>query len=365
MRIFLSYASEDRDIAERIRLALAGAGHRVFFDRTSLPAGGDFIQRIQAALARSEAMVFLVSPDSVEKSSFALNELQLAEHRWEHPKNRVVPVMVRPTPITDIPAYLKAVSILEPVGDTAAHLLYSLSKLRPWATALRTAAVLGAGALAAGLLSWALPVRSFQDVKVIPPREDAVRVAKIVDRSQLVEDAHGKLFQSPSGGIDNGFFRLVIPAFSASVVGDDTKLQGGVNLVPVFSPNLYFQVQLRPTRNVNTVDLYGCGLAVVFKIRSRALFFYSTEADASPNNIPLDIDYSRMNSLAFRQVGSEVAAFLNDQVVGTFKAKTRPADCSPKLHLKANPGSEAEAEFQGLSVYEFAPLNLWSRRALF
>lgn len=364
MRIFLSYASEDRATAERINLALAGAGHKVFFDKHSLPAGGDFIQKIRAALARSDVMVFLISPDSVDKSSFALNELQLAEVRWRHPKNRVLPVIVRPTSMDAIPTYLKAVTILEPIGDVSAHLLQSLSSLRPHAQLLRLAAALIGSSVVTGIASILIPVRVFNDVTVVPPRDDAVRMENVIKSSQLVERGSGRLFQSPSRGIDNGYFRLVIPALSEHLTGEDVRLQGGVGLARTFSPNLYFRVQLIPTRNVNTIDLNGCGLSVVYKIRSKALFFYSTESDASPSNIPIDVDYTVSNTFAFRQIGSEVVAYLNDKNLGTFRAQMRPKDCSPSLQLKANPGSEAEAEFQGLSIYEYAPLNVWSMRAL-
>ena len=364
MRIFLSYASEDREIAERISLALAGAGHKVFFDKTSLPAGGDYIQRIRAALARTDAMIFLISPNSIERSSFALNELQLAEDRWKHPKDRVVPVMVRPTPFVDVPPYLKAVTILEPIGDVSAHVLQCISKLRPRARLLSFVGLFGACVLIAGAVSLTIPVRDFNEVSVIPPRDDAVRIENITDRSQMIEEPSGRLFQSPSRGIDNGFFRLAIPALSEQLVAPDVRLQGGVRLSSSVSPNMYFRVQLKPMRNVNSIDLYGCGLAVVFKVHSKSLFFYSTEADASPRNIPLEIDFTSHNTFAFRQVRSKVAAFLNEKQVGEFEARMRPGACSPKLHLKADPGTEAEAEFQGLSVYEYAPLNVWSKRSL-
>jgi hypothetical protein len=41
MHVFVSYATEDRDAAEEVRLALSGGGHEVFFDRDSLPPAGD------------------------------------------------------------------------------------------------------------------------------------------------------------------------------------------------------------------------------------------------------------------------------------------------------------------------------------
>ncbi len=77
MKIFLSYASEDRALAEDIQLALAGAGHEVFFDRQSLPAGGDYHQRIRAAVNGTDLFVFLISPDSIDAGGYALTETGL------------------------------------------------------------------------------------------------------------------------------------------------------------------------------------------------------------------------------------------------------------------------------------------------
>lgn len=63
MDVFLSFASEDRQIAEQVQLALTGAGHHVFFDKESLPAGGDYHARIRNAIAQSEIFVCLVSTE--------------------------------------------------------------------------------------------------------------------------------------------------------------------------------------------------------------------------------------------------------------------------------------------------------------
>ncbi len=128
MKIFLSYASEDRDQAEQIYLALTGAGHEVFFDRASLPAGEDYHLRISQAVEESSVMIFLISPDSVSKSSFARSELKFAQEKWKHPKNAVLPVMIRTTTYSDIPNYLKAVTVLEPVGNAAAEVTQWVEK---------------------------------------------------------------------------------------------------------------------------------------------------------------------------------------------------------------------------------------------
>jgi hypothetical protein len=129
MKIFLSYASEDRPQAEEIQLALAGAGHEVFFDRQSLPAGGEYHARIKASVDDADAFVFLISPDSVAAGGYALTEMGYARARWPHPRGHVLPVVIRKTPFEAIPAYLKSVTVLEPSGNAAAEAVAAVSRL--------------------------------------------------------------------------------------------------------------------------------------------------------------------------------------------------------------------------------------------
>jgi PKD repeat protein len=121
MKVFLSYAWEDKDIAEQVNLALVGAGCEVFFDQTSLTPASDFNSRIRQSVRDSDLFIFLVSPDSVAKSAYALTELKFAQEKWPHPKDYVLPVMVRATKFEVIPNYLKAVTVLEPAGSVAAE----------------------------------------------------------------------------------------------------------------------------------------------------------------------------------------------------------------------------------------------------
>jgi hypothetical protein len=130
MHIFLSYASEDRDRAEQIYLALTGADHQVFFDRVTLPPGGDYNAQIRQALRESDLLIFLISPDSVTPS-YALTELNLAREKWPHPEGRILPVMLRKTEYASIPNYLKAVTVFEPSGDAAADVAAQVARLEP------------------------------------------------------------------------------------------------------------------------------------------------------------------------------------------------------------------------------------------
>src|SRR5262245_54516675 len=108
MKIFLSHASEDKGIAERIYLALLDAGCTVFFDATSLPAADGYDARIRLALDESDVLIYLISPDSVASSRYVRSELKFAQGKWPHPKGFVLPVMVRDTSFDQIPNYLKA-----------------------------------------------------------------------------------------------------------------------------------------------------------------------------------------------------------------------------------------------------------------
>ena len=132
MNIFLSYASEDREAAESITLALQGEGHEVFFDREDLAAGDDYHSFIRRRIQGADRFLFLISPQSVEEGSYALTELKIARERWTHPAQRVIPVLLRTTPMDRIPPYLRAVTIFEPTGNVAGELAAHLAKRTPW-----------------------------------------------------------------------------------------------------------------------------------------------------------------------------------------------------------------------------------------
>jgi len=103
MRLFLSYASEDRAIAERLAAVLRDQGHRVFFDRERLQSGEGFDRRIQREIAVSSAFIFLISPNSIRPGRYSLTELDFARKRSPNPSRRILPALVAPTPMADIP----------------------------------------------------------------------------------------------------------------------------------------------------------------------------------------------------------------------------------------------------------------------
>jgi len=131
MRLFLSYASEDRRAAEEIYFSLIGNGHTVYFDRTSLKPGDNYDRLLREQIDASEAVIFLISPGSVAAGSYTLTELRYAREKWSHPEGHVLPVMIEPTPFDDVPAYLSAVSVLQPEGNIAAEVCGAVQGWKP------------------------------------------------------------------------------------------------------------------------------------------------------------------------------------------------------------------------------------------
>lgn len=129
MNVFISYAQEDRDLADRVAQSIRGRDHTVFFDRTDLPPGNNFEEQIENAINNSTLMVFLISPDSVAEGRFTLTELKIAQTRWKSAKNRILPVMIRETPRSSIPNYLRAVTILTPEGNAPAEIAREVNQL--------------------------------------------------------------------------------------------------------------------------------------------------------------------------------------------------------------------------------------------
>jgi formylglycine-generating enzyme required for sulfatase activity len=139
LKIFLSYPSEERPVADQLRVALIGQGHDVFFDRDDLPAGGEFHSRIRQAIEQSDLMIFLLSPAAVDRGSYTINELEIAERTWPHAAGRILPVLLRPTELATVPDYLKSVSFLTTDGNLPAAVVDAVHRIsrgrtRTWLT---------------------------------------------------------------------------------------------------------------------------------------------------------------------------------------------------------------------------------------
>jgi hypothetical protein len=193
MRIFMSYASEQKADAEAVAFSLRSRGHMVFFDRDDLPEGTSYDDRIAAAVDRSDLMIFLISPAAVAEGRYTLTELRFARYKWRHPGGRVLPVMMEATPLPAVPAYLRAVSILEPQGNKAAEVAFAVERLRGFERGINIAVVVAlvaactafvAGLMPAGVVSdsW-IPIRivfKVSDFRFGPALENGVILAVLI-----------------------------------------------------------------------------------------------------------------------------------------------------------------------------------------
>jgi len=159
MRCFLSYAREDVAIAEEIGARIVGDRHKCFVDVTSLQAGASYDAVIRSEIRRADVFIFLISPRSVGDGRYTKTELRLAQEKWPRPHGRVIPVMIEPTEVRSLPAYLKALTILAPKGNLVAEVASEIEKLRgrrhaaviKAASVLAATLIIGAGATAAAV----------------------------------------------------------------------------------------------------------------------------------------------------------------------------------------------------------------------
>ena len=129
MHIFLSFAGQYREIADRLAVGLAQEGHTVFFDRDDLPPAEGYDARIRREIDRTDLVVFLLAPESVQPGAYALTELDYVRKRWPNPSGRVLPVMAAKVPFDALPGYLSAVTALQPRGNLVADVLSAVARI--------------------------------------------------------------------------------------------------------------------------------------------------------------------------------------------------------------------------------------------
>ena len=151
MKIFISYASEERPVADALAVRLRTEGHTVFLDKDNLPEGEGYDARIRAAIAACDLYLFLVSPLSIQPGRYTMTELKFAREQFQNPKGHVLPVMTKPTPFGDIPPYLSAVTLLQPQGNLVAETVAEVDRMVATGTRNRWLRI-GAGVMAAALL---------------------------------------------------------------------------------------------------------------------------------------------------------------------------------------------------------------------
>lgn len=129
INIFLSHASEDHYLAERIATTLRRRGLNVFLDRDDLPKGSSFDERIERAVRKSDFLLFLISPASVARGSYTLVELKMFSKVHPDSSGRILGVVVNKTAPDELPAYLRSTTILDPTGEIVSEVAFEVGSL--------------------------------------------------------------------------------------------------------------------------------------------------------------------------------------------------------------------------------------------
>lgn len=127
MKVFLSYSESDKAAADVLDLGLKEAGLEVWDFRNDLAPGVNLHLEIGKALERSDAMIVLLSPDSV-KSGSVLAEIEYALSSSQF-RGRLIPVLIRPTEA--IPWILRKLQIIratKDISETVRRIVSALEK---------------------------------------------------------------------------------------------------------------------------------------------------------------------------------------------------------------------------------------------
>ncbi|MCD9186070.1 MAG: toll/interleukin-1 receptor domain-containing protein [Pyrinomonadaceae bacterium] len=92
MKVFLSYSHKDSEIAEKIAKELSKFDLVVWNAETEILPGDNWAEKVSNALKDSDAMVVLITPDSLE-SRTVQREIEYALGNKSY-DNRLIPVLV-------------------------------------------------------------------------------------------------------------------------------------------------------------------------------------------------------------------------------------------------------------------------------
>lgn len=110
--VFISYSRKDEEFARRLAAALSNHGFQVWIDIEDIPAGMKWSRAIQKGLDDANAMVVLISPDSMASTN--------VEDEWQYFLDQhkpVIPVLVRPAKVHFQLSRIQYVDLLNQPGD--------------------------------------------------------------------------------------------------------------------------------------------------------------------------------------------------------------------------------------------------------
>ncbi|NET56356.1 MAG: TIR domain-containing protein [Symploca sp. SIO2E6] len=107
-QVFLSYATQDKAIMEKIRNSLRRESITVWTNLTDIQTGEDFGKAINRGIEQADNLVYLLSPESIN-STYCQQELDLAVSL----NKRIIPLLVKETEPNTIPEVLQQLQYID------------------------------------------------------------------------------------------------------------------------------------------------------------------------------------------------------------------------------------------------------------
>src|SRR5215510_6122322 len=93
-QIFISYSRKDMDFARKLAGDLEKAGYDVWWDISDLRGGDDWVQTIPTAIAESQFMIVVLSPNGVASPWVQKEYTQALSLR-----KKIIPIMLETTSV--------------------------------------------------------------------------------------------------------------------------------------------------------------------------------------------------------------------------------------------------------------------------
>ncbi|NVM75175.1 hypothetical protein FHW83_000955 [Duganella sp. SG902] len=110
MRIFISYSRLDSEVADKISLALKGAGHKIWKWDETLKPGDNIAKKTSEGIEGADAFVLIVSSNSLASKSVMHEFSALALSEISKRELKIIPVLIDQTPV---PSYLSSYLYLD------------------------------------------------------------------------------------------------------------------------------------------------------------------------------------------------------------------------------------------------------------
>jgi len=91
-KVFFSYSRKDMDFARKLAKSLKEAGYDVWWDITDLRGGDDWVRTIPAAIAESQHILVVLSPNSIQSEWVQKEYTQALTLR-----KKIIPILLTPT----------------------------------------------------------------------------------------------------------------------------------------------------------------------------------------------------------------------------------------------------------------------------